>query len=228
MYGKESRRRTLRACRLLIPLLLLVLVSACGVQPYNSKFKCPPTYAGMCESLEDAYMDSVAGLDPRMFDEEWVEKRKAWEKKNAELLKARQEAGIEVQLLSDEVKSEIASDRREDSRKDREDVSASEIDGSSETAETENEKASKAADVSYRSLVFRELRELLTEPEPPFVVPPKVVRILVLSNLAKDENGRDFFISPRYIYFMLDEPRFIIHKYDEPVPFDPENPFVLR
>ncbi len=223
MYGKDSRGRTLRTCRILIPLFLLVLVSACGVQPYNSKFKCPPTYGGMCESLEDAYMDSVVGLDPRMFDKEWVEKRKAWEKKNVELLKARQEAGIKVQLLSEEVKSEMPSGREENAqKKQKENAASSKADTASET------KKSEEADVSYRSLVFRELRQLLTEPEPPFVVPPKVVRILVLSNLAKDENGRDFFISPRYIYFMLDEPRFIIHKYDESVPFDPENPFVLR
>ena len=205
MYGKESRG-TLRTYRLLIPLFLLVLVSACGVQPYNSEFKCPPTYGGMCESLEDAYMDSVAGIEPNMFDEEWVKKRKAWEKKNAELLKARQEAGIKVRLLSDEVKNELQSSHRKKN----------------------NDVATSKTDISYRSLVFRELKDLLTEPQPPFVAPPKVVRILVLSTLAKDEKDKDFYISPRYIYFMLDEPRFIIHKYDEPVPFDPENPFVLR
>ena len=72
-------------------LTVVMLLSGCGLTPYKSKFQCPPTYMGLCESMSDAYEDSVNNIDPRKFDPKWQKARKKWEKKNAALVQARKE-----------------------------------------------------------------------------------------------------------------------------------------
>jgi len=179
------------------------MLSACGkiIQPYDTKFKCPPTYLGVCEPMEDAYKDSVLGIDPRKFDKEWVEKRKEWEKEHRELLEARRRAELQLQALYNSTNVQIDVDK---------------------ALGISNSKVAK----EYRKELFSELHSLITEPKTPFVAPPKIVRVLVLSTIAPEENDRTIFISPRYVYFMLDSPKWIIHKLPEYVPFDPANPML--
>ena len=56
--------------------LTILELSGCGVTPYSSKYACPPGYNGVCESMEEAYQDSVNGIDPRKFDKKYMEGRK--------------------------------------------------------------------------------------------------------------------------------------------------------
>jgi len=161
-----------------------LLSAGCVTQPYKTSFQCPGTYEGMCETLDDAYFDSVHGIDPKKFDEKWAEKEKQWEEKNKKLIEARKKA---------------ASPERHDK-----------------------------GEIEYRKRLFKELSSLLAEPVKPLVAPPKVVRVLVLSSLARDTGRKTIFVSPRYVYFMLDDPHWLLHGQPTVVPFDPGNPMINR
>ncbi len=211
--------------------MFLFLVSGCGTHPYNTQFKCPPTYGGMCESLPEAYEDSVHDIDPRKFDKEWLRKRQKWEKKHVELLMARQAAGIDIKTVTPPEKLfKNLKGEKDGSKTSQAEKPDTARDSENRTSEEKGVtgKEEKVEPPTYRELVFRELKNLLVEPDKPFVVPPKTVRILVLSNLTKDDSNRDLYISPHYVYFFLDEPKFLLHKYTETIPFDPENPFLRR
>jgi conjugal transfer pilus assembly protein TraV len=66
-----------------------------------------------------------------------------------------------------------------------------------------------AQDLLYREEVYRKLIGLLREPATPLVVPPRVMRVLFLP--YKGDGGELFM--PRYIYFMADDPRWIMGDY---------------
>ena len=74
----------------LFTLLMLFSLTACT--PYSNNFSCPGTYPGVCESMQDSYADSVAGIDPREFDPKYQEKKKKWEEAHKNLIEARMRA----------------------------------------------------------------------------------------------------------------------------------------
>jgi len=181
-------------------LCLCIILSgllACSTTPYRSRFQCPPTHPGHCETVRQAYEDSLHGIEPKLFDPEWIKREREWEKKHALLIKARKQAGENVETLDEKLKK-LKS----------------------------HAKDTSSEEISYRKKLFQELRQLLQEPEKPIVVPPKVVRVLILSTLARDTDGREIYISPRYVYFMLDKPRWLLHKLPEKIPFDSNNPLI--
>jgi len=61
----------------------------------------------------------------------------------------------------------------------------------------------------YRDALFRRLAGLLKEPETPMVAPPQVMRVLLLP--YKGDGGELFM--PRYAYFFLDGPKWILDGY---------------
>jgi conjugal transfer pilus assembly protein TraV len=75
--------------------LLAVSTTGCGfLNPYKSEFACGDgthSFNGNCESVEDAYNDSVKGIDARQLDPKWKEKRAQWEKKNKDLVDLRKQ-----------------------------------------------------------------------------------------------------------------------------------------
>ena len=145
--------------------MALGLLSGCGV--YSSKYSCPPGYNGMCESVEDAYHDSVNGVDPRKFDARWQKRHRKWLKQHKDLVAARKRA-------------------------------------------MQSKEKTKGEAPGYRKDLFRELRSLIQQPETPVVVPPRVMRGLVL---GVAENS--MFVSPHYVFFMLDRPRWLLRKVPE-------------
>jgi|GEM_PF-783711 len=185
--------------RLLVISCIALLMLGCATTPYRSRFQCPATYPGQCETIQQAYEDSLHDIDPKLFDPRWIKKEKEWEKRHAELIKARKRAGESVETVDEKLK------------KFKEKLNHSHLN-----------------ETSYRKKLFDELKRLLAEPEKPVVVPPKVVRVLVLSTLAKEPDGREIYVSPRYIYFMLDQPHWLLHKVPEKVPFDSRNPLIRR
>lgn len=58
----------------------------------------------------------------------------------------------------------------------------------------------------YQESLYRKLSGLLKEPVTPVVVPPKIMRVLILGYSDKD---RELFM-PRYVYFMADEPKWML------------------
>lgn len=60
---------------------------------------------------------------------------------------------------------------------------------------------------AYRDALFMKLSNLLREPKTPLVVPPKVVRVMILP--YQDATGKEFY-SARYIYTIVEEPQWIL------------------
>lgn len=154
-----------------IMFLAAFVLSGCGgLVPYGDELACPGTFKGKCQPIEDAYQDSVAGIDPRMYDEEWLEHKKEWNEKNKALIEARKK------------------------------LSKSGMGGIGHEGEAP----------TYRKELFHELRQVIEEPETPMVIPPRVVRGLVL-NVAEGE----MFVPSHYVYFMLDKPKWVLKKVPE-------------
>jgi conjugal transfer pilus assembly protein TraV len=57
----------------------------------------------------------------------------------------------------------------------------------------------------YKELVYKKVIDLLEEPKTPIVVPPKVVRVLVLPY----RNSENTLYMQRYLYFFASEPAWI-------------------
>lgn len=65
---------------------------------------------------------------------------------------------------------------------------------------------SEAALEAYRTQLFNRMAGLLEEPSAPLVVPPKVMRMLFLPYRGAENE----LYMPRYTYFFVDEPRFVL------------------
>jgi len=59
----------------------------------------------------------------------------------------------------------------------------------------------------YTTELFGRLSSLLKEPKSPLVVPPKVVRVMILPYQSGE--GKEFY-SARYVYVLVEEPRWIL------------------
>lgn len=64
-------------------------------------------------------------------------------------------------------------------------------------------------EAEYRGALFKRLSGLLNEPETPLVAPPQVMRVLLLPYRG---DGGELFM-PRYAYFFLDRPQWILDGY---------------
>ena len=69
---------------------------------------------------------------------------------------------------------------------------------------------------AYRDALFEKLTKLLKDPKTPIIAPPKVVRVLILP--YQKEGGKDLY-SARYIYMIIDDPRWILDN----ITFPPED-----
>ena len=171
--GAEGKR--MQMVWVFLPLLfsLSVLTGCSGtLMPYESSFQCPGGYNGICESIDDAYQDSVSGIDPRQFDEKWKEKKEAWEESHSELIEARNRMTKGMHDTDQHINS-----------------------------------------ASYRQSYLRKLQDLMEAPETPVLVPPKVIRILVLPRTFEEKRS---LVGSHYLFSQLeDRPRWILTKVPE-------------
>ena len=58
----------------------------------------------------------------------------------------------------------------------------------------------------YAEEKFKLLKELIEEPEPPVVKPPKILRVLILSYVGEENELYGW----RYVYLMIDSPSWVI------------------
>ena len=62
------------------------------------------------------------------------------------------------------------------------------------------------AEYSYRHTLYKKLSSMIGKPITPLVVPPEVVRVLILSYTGSNNE----LFSYRYVYFFATEPRWVI------------------
>jgi len=95
----------------------------------------------------------------------------------------------------------------EPQRKQQKKKAKSAKDGKEKESSETNDGQPTATD-SYRESLQREMARLIDAPVTPLMLPPKVMRILVLPYPDKS-----VLYMPRYIYIMTDKPRWVIGDY---------------
>ena len=73
----------------------------------------------------------------------------------------------------------------------------------------EGEKTVQSQETHYQEEMLKKLATLLSEPQTPIIITPKVVRVLFLPYKA-DNN---VLMMPRFAYFFLDEPQWTLGNY---------------
>jgi len=171
-----------------VPLIVsLFLFSGCAsiFNPYKSTFRCPETDPGKCLPIMDAYMESLK-------DEKQKKDKKRKEEKDEVLLRKKEKTKIEeyYSTSSHTQKAEEAN-----------------LSPEAKPLEDKGEALGRVADITeYQDALYKRLAGLLKEPTTPLLVPPQVVRVLFLSYTGEE----DELYMPRYIYFFVDKPRWIL------------------
>ena len=172
---------------LFIIVLAFIFTAGCSIlMPYKSEFQCPDKDPGKCVTVKEAYRESkgfVRSSPSR--DEEDGKKDHGFVDDDDVLLDP-----------SEEEPGRVSS-----TGKDTEKTESPEV---SEQAET----VSSDEDDMYRASLQKELTELIQMPVTPVVIPPRVMRILVLPYPEGDR-----LYMPRYIYLMVDDPEWVLGNY---------------
>ena len=211
----------------LIPLLL----GGCSVfNPYDEHpLAFTNTFTGVPETPKEAYFDSKHGINPARFDPEWLKQRIKDEKKYCRLIEARAKA---VGLLPSNVDvcasfkipaecytlnggrrhwDRIKWHRCVELEKQREKKIA-ELDKKIREFIARKSAAGEKGNYSYRALLFNRLKSLLESPETPMIVPPEVVRVLILPAVLKEKDGRSIYVTSYYVYFLLDHAHWTLYQ----------------
>ena len=74
-----------------------------------------------------------------------------------------------------------------------------------------NTPISKNAQDEYQKRLYKKLADIIEEPEVPVVIPPKILRVLILSytNNANDMYGH------RFVYILAQEPKWVFSTFKE-------------
>lgn len=181
-----------------------ILTGCASVVPYDSTFQCPKGPNGTCESVEDAYTDSLHGITPGTFNKDFQKNRQKWAEANSDLIEARKEFG-------DEYKPESLG-KLKNSQDPNIDLKSQPIIDASKVARD----SLPGKEVDYRGALFDQYRSLLAKPETPIIVPPTPRRALILDSTS----GQDglVYTPPHYVYFLIDKPRWILKKLSESQP----------
>jgi len=181
----ESTHRVfpnLRVLRVLVLLGPLLLFSGCStlISGYNSEFQCPNTDKGKCVSVKEAYRESVEGtqINP--------------------LVKEKPKAGEDKTPCTNCESEAEASGQQEVSPAQRSGLPAVH----SQAGGDENQQP----EYSYRDALYKKLSSTIGKPSTPLVVPPEVVRVLILFYTGSNNE----LFSYRYVYFFATEPKWVI------------------
>ena len=78
-----------------------------------------------------------------------------------------------------------------------------------ELKESRNPERAAPESSEYQNALYNRLKGLLKEPVTPMVAPPEVRRVLFLTYTG---DGNELFM-PRYVYFFVEKPRWILDNY---------------
>lgn len=164
-----------------------MLLSGCSVfNPYDSEFSCPGGYKGKCISVNGAYKEAVDDVAeaPEADDMQEDEIKDSGAKQSDE--GGVDEACVQHNNSEDPLKTEGAC-----VRKIKKPVK--------QTKELQNYNR-------YRSALYDKFGNLLKEPKTPIVSPPKTMRVLLMPYTGQENE----FYMLRYVYFFVDEPRWLL------------------
>jgi conjugal transfer pilus assembly protein TraV len=103
-----------------------------------------------------------------------------------------------------------------------ESVRPEEVGGTAEKGKTEREGKKKGRDIAnpdaeslYEKALYGEMARLIDEPETPLIAPPIVMRVLFLPYKDDEKDGELLFMY-RYVFFIVDKPRWVMDSYLTP------------
>ncbi len=76
--------------------------------------------------------------------------------------------------------------------------------------QSNNHKPNNAQD-EYQKRLFKKLTDIIEEPEVPVVIPPKILRVLILSYTNNDND----MYGHRYVYILAQEPKWVFSAFKE-------------
>tara|TARA_Y100001001_G_scaffold164783_2_gene198836 strand:- start:7535 stop:8110 length:576 start_codon:yes stop_codon:yes gene_type:complete len=164
--------------------IVTLMVSGCSLVPYENEFSCQlEDNYGKCINVESAYEEAVTGV------EQYPHMQKASDRNR----QARDERAVSG---SSRVKEQPIGARQ-----------------TTKTPETAVQVIAPepSAYSGYRDAVYDQLGSLVAQPRTPMIKPPRAVRTMILP--YSSELKKDRLYMPRFIYSIVDEPRFVMGQY---------------
>lgn len=164
--------------------LMAITISGCSLVPYENEFSCQlEDNYGKCINVESAYEEAVTGV------ERYPHMQKASEQ-NREARAEREISG------SSRVKEQpIGTSKGK----------------TPSTAAVQVIVPEPSAYSGYRDAVYDQLGSLVAQPRTPMIKPPRAVRTMILP--YSSELKKDRIYMPRFIYSIVEEPRFVMGQY---------------
>lgn len=160
--------------------IVMLCFSGCSaiVSPYNGEFQCPDTDKGKCASVQTAYKESM----------------------DNPLVKTDPGSPAETEGKSDKPPCETCGEGSHQL------YQGKAMRSPTEPVHLPDTPASRDPEYRYQDALYRKLASLIRQPSTPVVVPPDVVRVLILSYTGSDNE----LFSYRYVYFFATDPKWII------------------
>ena len=170
-------------------LLAISLLGGCSLVPYENEFSCNlQDNFGKCISVEDAYEEAVTGV------EKYPHMTRASEQ-------ARQARADRTDKLTgpQRVKEHPIA------------VSASDSTPTPTTEANPSFSPPQSAYSGYRDQVYNQLGTMIQAPRTPMIKPPRSVRTMILPYSSELKRNRLYM--PRFVYSIVEEPRFVMGQY---------------
>jgi conjugal transfer pilus assembly protein TraV len=158
-------------------------LSGCGplsklMNPYDDKFECPQFEKGKCVSIKDAYLESLqSGGANVLFTPTPSTSQAEKQEKKGNQEKGNQERKGGQEGASFSVQSVFPQD-------------------------SNFEMFSK-----YNEALLKKLQQMLESPKTPVLIPPQVIRVLILPYAA----DKSTFYAERYAYVIVEDPQWVFH-----------------
>jgi len=186
-------------------LVILVTMSACSIMPYNENFACEgDADYGRCTNVAGAYNESLTG-----------------EPSGPKIQKDSSSDYDELEKSKSGSPWETFKETRESFWRDKDPKqTVSEETLKDETVKKATVKIFKRPYISYKEEVYKELKQIISEPETPMVRQATQVRTLILTygasglgNGTRSGAGTKELYMPRYVYYMLDDAEWVLGDY---------------
>lgn len=169
--------------------LALSVLSGCSLVPYENEFSCNlQDNFGKCISVEDAYEEAVTGV------EKYPQMTRASEQPRQAQAEPRQ-TGSGAQRVKEQPFP----------------ASPSQVERLPTPAAVIAAPAPASAYSGYRDQVYDQLGTMIEAPTTPMIKPPRSVRTMILPYSSELKRNRLYM--PRYVYSIVEEPRFVMGQY---------------
>ena len=170
--------------------LLCLFLSGCArvLNPYDSEFSCPQVEKGKCVGIPQAYEESLRGN------------------------KVNKEFKVDKKMLLNDRAFDVSLDtygkNTQESQESKEFNLAREAFSDQKKSVSRDELLLSPAERHYVESLYDVLTKLLKDPQAPVIMPPKIVRVLILP--YQNQDGKHLY-SARYVYVLVEDPKWILH-----------------